>query len=493
LKEQAMQVANSINKNLLNQFQGDIFLGMGFVEITGNDFKEGNMGRRWQQVNENLQKQRLQPFKDQVSGDVEFFTQQKQHEAGACTICGRDDKDAGINHKKICQQCHNLEEIGRVLADSHFLLWVWGADRKTVSNKLKNSLYSLPMPGTDCSIYFLQTAPEFSELTDLSSSHLEAINTWTGLQANSQGYSQGIRHLGKWQKSKGDWEFDDFAEKAQGINRMGILRMDVDNLGEIFIRGLNFGRGKENNPSKSMGSLSRVATLSRQLHLFFAGYLQEIMDEFSQSQIIYAGGDDVFIIGSWHELPEVALKIRTEFQNYCAHNPSFTLSGGIAVVGGKYPISRAAELAGEAEAHAKQLTRGLRHKDALSFLVTTIGWESYETALELRNTLVNITDKMGSQAVIERLRQVVIAIREIKTRAQSGDINELIYWDKWRWRLVYNLKRMEKRYPEITPELNALLNQLISPQNLPNQQAVMEWLELPVRWAEFLMRSKKND
>jgi CRISPR-associated protein Csm1 len=52
---------------------------------------------------------------------------------------------------------------------------------------------------------------------------------------------------------------------------------------------------------------------------------------------------------------------------------------------------------------------------------------------------------------------------------------------------------MEKRYPEVQTELNDLLNQLITPQNLANKQPVMEWLQLPVRWAEFLMRSKTND
>jgi CRISPR-associated protein Csm1 len=491
LKEQLKQIADSVNKELLNQFQGEIFLGVGFAEITGNDFREGNMGERWLQVNEDLQKQRLQPFKTQVSEDIECFAQQPQHELGACKVCGRDDRDAEINADKICKQCHDLENIGRVLADSRYLFWVWGEDRKTVQNKLKNYLCKTALPGTDCVLYFLDTEPQFSELTDLSASHLELLNDWSGLKNNSQGYSQGLRYVGRWQldKDSGEWEFDDFAKNAKGISRMGVLRMDVDNLGEIFIRGLRFSE----DGSKNMGSLSRVATLSRQLHLFFAGYLHRTLNEFKQSQIIYAGGDDVFIIGSWHELPEVALKIRQEFQKYCANNPHFTLSGGIATVGGRYPISRAAELAGEAETQAKKLERGTRHKDAVCFLETGIGWESFADAIKLRESIKQITKETGSQAIIDRLRQVVIAVQEIKQRHKHGQIQELIYWDKWRWRLIYNLKRMEKRYPEVKDTLNELLSQLVTPQSLSNKQPVMEWLQLPVRWAEFLTRSKAND
>lgn len=490
LKIQVQGIADSVNKALLDEFQGEVFLGIGFAGITGDDFCEGNMGKRWQQVNEDLQKQRLQPFRAQVGNDIGCFAQQPQHEQGACKICGRDDQYAGINADKNCKQCHDLENIGRVFADTRYLFWVWGDDRKTVHNKIKSCLYKMALVGTDCTLYFLQEEPQFSELTDLSASHLEALNDWAGLKHNPQGYSQGLRYVGKWQKDKasGEWEFDDFAENAQGISRMGVLRMDVDNLGEIFIRGLAFGKDQ-----KHMGSLSRVATVSRQLHLFFAGFLHRILDEFKHSQIIYAGGDDVFIIGSWDELPQVAQKISNEFRAYCADNPSFTLSGGIATVGGKYPISRAAELAGEAEEQAKNLRRGTRQKNALCFLETPIGWESFADAVQLRDTIGYIAKETNSQAIIDRLRQVVIAVDEIKAKQKTGNIEELIFWNKWRWRLVYNLKRMEKRYPEVKKELEDLQTQLITPQSLTDKQPVMEWLQLSVRWAEFLTRSKAND
>ena len=89
------------------------------------------------------------------------------------------------------------------------------------------------------------------------------------------------------------------------------------------------------------------------------------------------------------------------------------------------------------------------------------------------------------------MRQVVIAVEEIKTREKSGKFQEIIYWDKWRWRLVYNLKRMQKRYPEVESQLENLLQQLITPQTQANKQPVMEWLQMPVRWAEFLTRMEK--
>lgn len=493
MKDQVKRIADSVNRALLDEFQGEVFLGVGFADICGDDFKEGNMGKRWQQVNEDLQKQRLQPFKAQVSRDLDCFTEQAQHERGACKICGRDDVQADINDNQNCKQCQSLERMGQELADTRYLFWVWGENRQTVKHKIQSHHFSLSIVGTACDLYFLKQEPQFSELTDLSESHLEVLNDWMGLTTNAQGYSQGVRYVGQWQKTKtsGEWEFDDFAEHAQGISRMGILRMDVDNLGEIFIRGLNFGKKDMTGKRTNMGSLSRVATVSRQLQLFFAGYLHQILEAFPQSQIIYAGGDDVFIIGSWNELPDVAQKIRSEFSRYCGTNPCFTVSGGIAMVGGRYPISRAAELAGEAEEQAKHLQRGQKEKDAVSFLETAIGWESFAEAVQLRDTLLEIVEKTNSQAIIDRLRHVVIAVDEIKARERTGNIAEQIYWDKWRWRLVYNLKRLTKRYPEVETQLENLQQQLITPQTLANKQPVMEWLQLPVRWAEFLSRKEK--
>ena len=495
---------NLINNQLLKQFQGDVFLGIGIAKVKGDDFKEGNMGKRWKEANEDLMKNRLKPFNSNVTEDIACFTPEALHSEGACQVCSRDDKQAGIVNEtndeglnnRICKQCKDLREVGRVLADTRYLFWAWGVDRDTIKHKKISSLYRLDLCGTDCTLYFLNKSPEFSEISHLENCHLESINRIETPNGNPQGYSTGFRFVGKWQKNKqdSDWEFDDFAENATNIKRLGILRMDVDNLGEIFIRGLHFKQLK--GQPETMGSLSRVATLSRQLQLFFAGYLPNILKQFSRSQIIYAGGDDVFIIGSWDELPDVAKKIRDQFRSYCADNENFTLSGGIAIVGGKYPISRAAVLAGEAETQAKQLERNGKHKDALYFLETAIGWESFDKSVKMKNDIISITKKTNSHAIIDRLRQVVIATEGFKKINRSPnskqEINEMIYWDKWRWRLIYNLKRMSESNPVIKHDLETLQQQLIEPI-ANNDQPVLDWLQMPVRWAEYLMRSKNND
>ena len=487
----------TINKALVQEFMGDVFLGVGIASVRGKDFAGGNMGQRWKAANDDLmrdRKQRFRPLLEKASDG--FFMPQKLAAGPACGICGRDDANADVNQsdgEATCKQCKQLQGLGQALADAKAFFWSWGSDRRKLGSMPSMSA-PIPLPGTDWDIHVLQDdLPAFSELRSLTDSYLEQINEVADPVCNKHGYASSFRLVGRWERNKeaGAWEFDDFADKAHGIKRMGVLRLDVDNLGEIFIRGFKFAgtAGQE----QEMGSLSRVATLSRQLHLFFAGHLMELLRPYERSQIIYSGGDDVFIIGSWNELPAVAAEIRKKFQRYCAENAIFTLSGGLSMVGGKYPISRAAALAGEAEARAKTLQRNKRKKDAICLLDTTIGWEEYPRALKLRKHIETVIEKSGNRALLDRLRSVLLAVETFrrlsnKQQLQEEEMRKLLHWQQWRWRLVYNLKRMAKHTPEIETDLDELITTILE-HHADDSRPAIEWLQLPARWAEFLTRS----
>jgi CRISPR-associated protein Csm1 len=498
--------AGAVNGALLREFQGEVFLGIGSAEVRGSDFEGGRMGTKWKEAAESLQEDRLRAFRKQAEASADFFDAHELH-GEHCAVCGRDDAEADIrtaDERRICEQCYRLEQVGGRLKDANYLFWVWSDDRERARRTLiRQSESGISLPGADFDVYLLAEPPVFSELTRLENAHLESINCFADPDGNRHGYSCGFRLAGKWDKGKtsGEWEFDTFAEEAEGIHKFGVLRMDVDNLGEIFIRGLDF-KDQDTNTlgerEKPLGSLSRVATLSRQLHLFFAGYLMELLGRFPRTQVIYAGGDDVFLIGSWDELPFVAKAIREEFRRYCADNEHFTLSGGIAVVDGRYPIARAAELAGDAEHDAKTLKRGKlgrKEKDALSFLDTAIGWENFESAETMQKEIIGLIAKMdGNRAVIGRLRAVVEAADEfrrlsLRRNYSSEQVAALVHWQRWRWRLVYNIERMAKRHSSLAPQLKKLVEQIVDPEAKATQP-VLDWLQLPTRWAEFLTRRK---
>lgn len=132
-------------------------------------------------------------------------------------------------------------------------------------------------------------------------------------------------------------------DEGLGIPRLGVLRADVDNLGAAFVSGL---------PADKV-SISRTSTLSRALSHFFKCRINEILAEGAyQLQIIYSGGDDLFIVGNWSDVMHAAVDIRTAFDDYTG-NGSLTLSAGIGMFDAKYPIARMAQETGELEDAAK--------------------------------------------------------------------------------------------------------------------------------------------
>jgi CRISPR-associated protein Csm1 len=65
--------------------------------------------------------------------------------------------------------------------------------------------------------------------------------------------------------------FNHLAEISKGANKLGVLKMDVDNLGLIFSKGFAQIGG---------ASISRISSLSFYLDLFFSGMINQIVSKF---------------------------------------------------------------------------------------------------------------------------------------------------------------------------------------------------------------------
>ena len=169
------------------------------------------------------------------------------------------------------------------------------------------------------------------------------------------------------------YEFEELATSSglgedKGIKRLGVLRADVDNLGAAFIGGfISAGSNKF-----KYGTLSRYADLSRDLAMFFKVAVNKMaqgdVQGFGTSvmpftiwankqvttrkiHVIYSGGDDVFLIGAWDELLELAIDIREKLAEVTDNK--ITMSAGLALFSPSYPISQMAMITGLLESVAK--------------------------------------------------------------------------------------------------------------------------------------------
>lgn len=171
-------------------------------------------------------------------------------------------------------------------------------------------------------------------------------------------------------------QMSDFSAGAEGIPRIAVCRMDVDNLGHAFVAGFSSLDG-----SSRIVSLMRTSAFSRQLSLFFKQYINDILSgQYLKRRplkvsIVYSGGDDVFLVGTWSDVIQAAQRIQEAFD--CFSSGSLTISGGIGLFHDHYPIRMAAVETGALEDNAKSHP----DKNALALFQAdgshTYGWSEF--------------------------------------------------------------------------------------------------------------------
>ncbi|MFW6275332.1 MAG: type III-A CRISPR-associated protein Cas10/Csm1, partial [bacterium] len=264
-------------------------------------------------------------------------------------------------------------------------------------------------------------------------------------------------------------------ENKESDTYFAVLRMDVDGLGDVFINGL-----KEKDKS-----FSAYATLSFLLDLFFSGYLNHIRNDFQDESgnlkykdwvnILYSGGDDVFAVGRWDKIIDFAEDIRKEFARFTGRE-DISISAGITITGNKYPIAKAANMAGEAEDNAKK-NEVNGSKNAICMFGEVVSWsQEFDYVKELKDEFLSlIANQKMAKGILHKLMQF---------SALKKDNKDLSY----KWHSVYYLKRFKDRYhenPSIRKFVDKLQKELFEPRKY-------DLIGLSARWAELYVREILN-
>ncbi|ADD26995.1 type III-A CRISPR-associated protein Cas10/Csm1 [Meiothermus ruber] len=234
----------------------------------------------------------------------------------------------------------------------------------------------------------LRTRPDFTPAAHPWEVRLLAGHIPTLADALRQGRWRDLAEYQAWAKEQGLWEEEEEGRKADdpltlaelaefstGAKYLGALMLDADRMGEAFATGFKDEEGQDSS------SPSRIASLSRMLELFFAGEVLELIknpqtyakrlgwDELKAREkaarypliySVYAGGDDLFLLGPWDVLLEFALDLQALYREFTQH-PALTLSGGFVLVSPSLPIPLLAEAVQEAEQAAKNAGRNRLH------------------------------------------------------------------------------------------------------------------------------------
>ena len=257
--------------------------------------------------------------------------------------------------------------------------------------------------------------------------------------------------------------------KVEKTTKLGFLRMDVDSLGQIFIKGLE----------EDTKSFAAYATLSMMLDLFFSGYLNTIREQpqfRDWIQILYAGGDDLFVIGRWDKVIDFAAMVRTEFEHFVGRD-DLSISGGIAIVGSKYPITKAAELAAEAEEAAKHFNN--KAKNAFTFFGETVSWhKEFEAVQSLKDQFIDFDGHYGRGA----LQQLQTYFQMKKEGEKSKDLS-------YKWHSAYYLSRVLERIKDRpTADFFIKIRAGILHNKDFGANRYLDLIALAARWAAYLLK-----
>ena len=115
--------------------------------------------------------------------------------------------------------------------------------------------------------------------------------------------------VGRWiprhADDRGALLFPEIAAKGCGDRRLAVLKADVDDMG-VRIGAI----------AGSDDSLRRLRDFSRRLHNFFVDSIQDLLERsYPLLYTVYAGGDDLLLLGPWNIVLDFAGDLHREFQS----------------------------------------------------------------------------------------------------------------------------------------------------------------------------------
>ena len=345
--------SQSTNAWLQKTFGIDLFLGTGGTACSARELEnvpEGSYGELFRTVSRKVSQSKAHRYSAE---QIRMLNRGRIRDGEReCRICHRSDMLTG---EDLCSICSGLTSLSAKIMDPKMKFFVI---RGMQGNDAQMPVYE----GEYLEAAELQKVQEMIAEDDhficayskneFYTGHEYATNLWVADYSSAR-------------------TLEELVTKGKGISRLGVIRADVDNLGAAFVSGF---------PRKYQ-TLSRAATFSRTLSMFFKWHVNALLRnggyrldgggsdicavssiENGQQEegtgprnatVIYAGGDDLFIVGAWKDIIEFAVDLYRSLEAFSIG--TLKISAGIGMFYEKYPISYIASQSGDLETASKEL------------------------------------------------------------------------------------------------------------------------------------------
>jgi len=418
MEDKITNLKTNISEILFDAHKGSLICNIGYTKIKLYEFK--NFRDVWKRSAEQTAKEKNRKLSAIWNDKYEDLFAPKELINGDkfCNVCHSTDNVEMLEDQRLCSLCYSFEKLTKTLAEAKYqkLSNISKLEEKTYRSILHKFDYNhdFSVSSNSSNDYLLN---EFGNKNTLKWK-LGAYNLPTVYDENSQ-------HK----------RIKEFKELAGNSGKLAYLKLDVDNLGKLFINGI------------TIPSLSRMSVLSRFLRMFFEGYLPNYIKYLNFENdiyIVFSGGDDTFLIGNVETIITFAKKLRKKFNDFVCGNQTITFSAGIGIFRYNFPITRATQITEKYLESAKELIYPDENeptKDKITILGEVFTWNEYDYIIELYNVIKSIVadDEKNSRGIIQKIINSTKGWKPLLDSAQNGKLNS-----KRIWRLRYFLREAAK-------------------------------------------------
>jgi len=281
-----------------------------------------------------------------------------------CNFCKKRVKniiiESDADKEKACEVCYNQIILGEKLTKNRYIK-IYTSDSKETKNnillfKYDNKYYYAK--------FFNTIDDDLENVFDISNKKYDGIAKWP---------------LGAFVAKEND-KIKSFEELQKNSIALMALKADVDRLGKTF-------------RDFYMTSFKKFNRLSRELNFFFSNYVPYFIEKEDKYKdkiyVIFSGGDDLFIIGEYKTVYELAKDLRDRFYKFSLQKA--TLSMGLTMFKHSTPINYISEIVDEAEKRAKEVKENDSDRNGIDIFGISM---KFDTFLKLENEWNNINKEL---------------------------------------------------------------------------------------------------
>jgi len=475
-------VEDKVNDWLIKHFYGQASMGISSIEASPEDFVSSKFPSLWEQLSREGEKKKFSKINLQkYGGGVKEYLNSFDNslDKPLCPFCGKrpshpdtEGRASGNEKTNACKICKDHIFIGENLVKKERLaVTTTDADLKGESLYepifggyqlafTTGKLIELSKAETLLKYWDIGISKDSTVAKDISAKFINGYVPKYSHEDETEDMLERLLHGNKSDKTKDELfgaikegapkMFGSIAKMAlnkvqeskpkkkfKGVEALGILKADVDNLGLLFSCGFREGRQ----------TLSRLATLSRQLNNFFSIFLPHFLktdNRFQDTYTVFAGGDDLFLLGPWNRIIALTELLNKEFRRYVCNNEDITISAGISVHKPGEPVMTIAESA----KHALALSKNKPGKNSITIFGETVTWDDFGKLEEIKDTMQKwLLDETINNAMLFRFNELLEMAKQekeiidSKLNVQMEDMECLKWRAKFKYTVVRNIGR----------------------------------------------------